>query len=52
MDCDLDEVDLLMKHLCETEVAECILHDERGEWIVRIEDRIYVLVIPEDVKPK
>ena len=47
MDCDLDEIDDLMRHLCETKAAECIFHDDKGEWIVRVDGKIYVLVIPE-----
>ena len=47
MDCDLNDFNELMHHLCETGAAECVIDDDRGEWIVRIDGKIYVLVVPE-----
>jgi hypothetical protein len=53
MDCDLDSVDAYLISQCE--IAEyCVVNEvlNATEYIVRIGDRIYVMIVPEDAKPK
>ena len=53
MDCDLDSVDAFLIHKCETAEYCAVNETPNGtEYIVRIGERIYVMIIPEDVKPK
>jgi hypothetical protein len=46
MDCDLDSVDAYLISQCET--AEYCVVLNGTEYIIRIGDRIYVMIIPED----
>ena len=53
MDCDLDSVDAFLIHQCETAEYCAVNETPNGtEYIVRVGERIYVMIIPEDVKPK
>ena len=53
MDCDLDSVDAFLIDQCEA-AEYCVVNEVLNgtEYIVRIGDRIYVMIVPEDAKPK
>ena len=53
MDCDLDSVDAYLISQCEA-AEYCVVNEVLNgtEYIVRIGERVYVMIIPEDVKPK
>jgi hypothetical protein len=52
MDCDLDSIDAYLIHRCETAEYCATNKTPTGtEYIVRIGDRVYVMIIPENVKP-
>ena len=51
MDCDINSVDAFLIQQCST-AEYCVVHETPNctEYIVRIGERIYVMIIPEDVK--
>jgi len=53
MDCDLDSVDAYLISQCET-AEYCVVNEviNATEYIIRIGDRIYVMIVPEDAQPK
>ena len=53
MDCDLDSVDAYLISQCES-AEYCVTNETPTgtEYIIRVGDRIYVMIVPEDAKPK
>ena len=53
MDCDLDSVDAYLISQCEFAEYCSVNETPNGtEYIVRIGDRIYVMIVPEYAQPK